>query len=656
MRYSETGFNLEIDLSRGNIEKVETDPQLTELHLGGLGTNAKILWDRIPPETDPFSPDNLLIFGTGLLSGTPAPGANRTVVSTFSPQTLLMGYSMMGGFLAPELKYAGYDKVIFRGKSPNLVYLWINNDKVEIRDASHLHGKGAVETQELIRRELKEPKGQVAAIGLAGENRVYTASIEQGRSSASRLGIGAVMGDKGIKAIAVRGTKDIHIARPAEYLDLCNDVLKYIKFRNENPVPNVMTILQGLGSPQEMLHTDEKWHTENFMWGNARVRRRDFWNKEVEEKWKETQEMVRTRLISCYNCPMKCGAIISVPGLSTYMMKCFSKLTYTMAAFVDDLDFGFRIAQSATEYGVDGFSTPQIMAFAFELKEAGILTDADFAGCPSDNEGKFYWLLDRIVRREGIGDILANGTHWAAQQIGKGAEAYAHNNIKKHEQLPLKLGMLNPVYFLMYATGEKANITQIEGQFPQAPFMTMPEREEFVKDWAQVPDEKFKQYVLDWEPRGERSNPYYPTVDMSVDIVDWQEMMHYIDDALGVCAGLSSFPYKPPYHIHNYPHLISSASGIDMDEEGLKQVYRRNRNLVRAINVRRGLRRADEKPPEDHWKKRFPELEEKLLDAYYKFKGWNNEGIPTKESLQKLDLAYVAEDLEQRGIVKNGQS
>ncbi len=654
MRYAETGYNLEIDLSRGNIERVETDPRLTELHLGGLGTNAKILWDRVPPETEPFSPDNLLIFGTGLLGATPATGANRTIVSTYSPQTLLMAYSMMGGFWAPELKYAGYDKVIFRGKSPNLVYVWINNDKVEIRDASHLRGKGAGETAELIKQELKEPNAQVAAIGLAGENRVYTASIEQGRSSASRLGVGAVMGDKGIKAIVVRGTKDVNLARPAEYMELCNEVLKYIKVREEHPVPGVMTILQGLGSPQEMKHVDEEWHTQNFMWGNARTRRKDFWNKEVEEKWKETQETVRTRLISCYNCPMKCGAIISVPGISTYMMKCFSKLTYTMAAY-SDLDFGFRIAQRATEYGVDGFSTPQIMAFAFELKEAGILTDADFAGCPSDNEGKFYWLLDRIVRREGIGDVLANGTHWAAQQIGKGAEAYAHNNIKKHEQLPLKLGMLNPVYFLMYATGEKINITQIEGQFPQSPFPTMEEREDFCKDWIQVPDEKFKQYLLDWELRGERSNPYYPTVDMSVDIVDWQEKMHYIDDALGVCAGLSSFPLKPPYHIHNYPAFISSATGIDMDEAGLTQVYKRNRTLVRAINVRRGLRRADEKPPEDHWKKRFPELEEKLLDAYYKFKGWNNDGIPTKETLHELGMDYVAEDLEQRGIIKNGQ-
>ena len=655
MRYAETGFNLEIDLTRGSIERVQTDPRLTELHLGGLGTNAKILWDRVPADVEPFSPDNLLIFATGLLCGTPAPGANRTIISTYSPQTLFMGYSMMGGFLAPELKYAGYDKVIFRGKSPKLVYLWINNDKVEIRDAAHLQGKGAVETAELIRKELKEPKAQVAAIGLAGENRVYMASIEQGRSSASRLGLGAVMGDKGLKAIAVRGTKDINIARPAEYMQLCNDVLQYIKVRAAKPIPEVMPILAVLGSPQEMAVHDEKWHTENFMWGNARVRRRDFWNEEIAEKWKDSLETVRTRLISCYNCPMKCGAIISAPGVSTYMMKCFTKLTYTMAAFVEDLDFGFKIAQQATEYGVDGFSMPQTLAFAFELKEAGILSDADFEGCPSDNEGKFYWLLDRIVRREGIGDVLANGTYWAAKQIGKGAEEYAHNTIKKHEQLPLKLGMLNPIYFLMYSTGEKVNITQIEGNFPQAPFSTMELREEFVNDWVQAPSDKFKQWVLDWEFRGEHSMPFYPPVEACCEIVDWQEKMHHLDDALGLCAGLSSFPLKPPYHIHNLPLFISAATGMDIDEEELTRIFNRNRNLVRAINVRRGLRRADEKPPEDHWKKRFPELEKQLLDAYYEFKGWNQDGVPTKESLHALGLDYVAEDFLKRGILTDDE-
>jgi aldehyde:ferredoxin oxidoreductase len=652
MRYAETGYNLEIDLATGNIERMPTDPRLTELHLGGLGTNAKLIWDRVPPEVEAFDPENLLIFSTGLLCGTPAFSCNRTVVSTISPQNQLMAYPMMGGFWAAELKYAGYDKVIFRNKSPDLIYLWIHNDEVEIRDASHLQGKGAVETQELIRAELNQPNAQVAAIGLAGENRVFTASIEQGRSSASRLGGGAVMGDKGIKAVAVRGTRDIQLARGGEFIERIKDVAAYIKYRNENPIPNVMTILSGIGSPQEMKHTDEKWHAENFAWGNARTRRKGFWTEEIEQDWTRTQLSAIKRLISCFNCPQQCGALIAYKDVPRYMMKCFSKLTYSMAAYVDNLDFSFRIVQKATEYGVDGFSTPQILAFAVELYEAGILTDDDFAGCPRDNEGRFFWLLDRLVRREGIGDVLADGIYYAARRIGKGAEAYDHNTIKKHEQLPLKLGMLDPLYFLMYTTNEKISITQIEGNWPQTPFRTREEREEFVRDWPQLPDEKFKQYLLDWEPRGEKSNPYFPTPEMCCDIVDWMETLHNIDDALGFCAGMSSFCLKPPYHIHNIPGLVSAATGLDIDEAELKRIVKRSRNLHRAINVRRGMSRADEKPPEDHWKRRFPELEEQLLDTYYEYKGWNQQGIPKAQTLRAQSLDYVADELIERGILE----
>jgi benzoyl-CoA reductase subunit BamB len=278
-------------------------------------------------------------------------------------------------------------------------------------------------------------------------------------------------------------------------------------------------------------------------------------------------------------------------------------------------------------------------------------------GMPHDNEGRFYWLLDKIVKREGIGDILANGTHWAAEEIGHGAMEYAHNNIKKHEQLPLKLGMLNQIYYLMYCTGEKANITQIEGNFPQAPFPTREEREAFVKDWIHVPDERFKEWFINWELRGEYSIPNYPGLEATCEIVNWQETMHYIDDCTGMCAGLSSFPLKPPFHIHNLPTLISAGAGINLDEAELTHITKRNRNLVRALNIRLGMRRKDEKPPDDHWKKRFPELENQLLDEYYKFKGWNLDGIPTPETLKDLDLDYVLKEFLERGILKddNGQ-
>src|SRR3989337_1426289 len=232
MRYAETGVNLEIDLSRGSIEKEQTDPELTRLHLGGQGTAVKILWDRVPPETEPFSPDNLLIFSSGWLNGTPVAGANRTIVNTFSPQTNLMAHSMMGSYFGPEMKFAGYDKIIVRGKSPHLVYLWINNDKVEIRDARHLAGKGTRETADLIRAELGQEKAQVAAIGLAGENRVFTASIDHSDASAARGGAGAIMGDKKLKAIAIRGTKDIFVAKPGELFQLCMNARKVIMFRH----------------------------------------------------------------------------------------------------------------------------------------------------------------------------------------------------------------------------------------------------------------------------------------------------------------------------------------------------------------------------------------------------------------------------------------
>ncbi len=639
MRYGETGFNLEIDLSRGIIERVETDPGLMELHLGGQGTADKILWDRVPPEVEPFSPDNLLIFSTGLLHSTPVPGANRTVVNTFSPQTNLHAHSLFGGFFGPELKHAGYDKLVIRGKSPSLVYLWINNEEVEIRDASHLQGKGCQGTAALIRQELKQDKVQVAAIGLAGENRVYLSTIEHSNSSASR-GVGVIMGDKRLKAIAVRGTKDIDIARPAELFELCLGLRKEIY---ENP---------RCGDP--MAHEDdETFHVDNFAWGNARVRKKGYWNEELEEKWGALTRKLKDRDTSCYNCSKDCHAVISSSGRQRYALKCFNKLTYLMAAH-KELDFNYDILGVTQEYGLDGFSTPQVLAFAIELYEADILTDQDMAGFPSDVEGRFLWLVERIVRREGIGDVLANGVYWAARQIGKGAEEYDHNTMKKFEQVPLKLGKVNPPYFLMYATGEKMSITQIEGSYPQDPLPTSEEREKFVRDWVAVPNDKFKKIFLEWEKRNDLS------FEASCSICDWNEMMHYIDDAIGLCGFLSSFRGqfggRIPYHTHNIPKIISLATGMDLDEDGLWRIGRRNRNLVRALNVRRGLRRKDEKPPEDHWKVRDHKMETKLLDAYYEFKGWNSEGIPSKETLDELGLDYVSEDFEQRGILTDGKN
>jgi aldehyde:ferredoxin oxidoreductase len=646
VRYAQTGVNLEIGLSRGSIEKVETDPRLMELYLGGQGTAAKILWDGVPPEVEPFSPDNLLIFSAGLLDATPVPGANRTTVSTFTPQTNLQSHSGMGGFLGTEMKHAGYDAIVVRGKAPKLVYLWINNDEIQIRDATHLQGKGIHETQAAIKEELRDDKIQVATIGLAGENRVYMANVGHSSASASRM-VGSVMGDKRLKAIAVRGTKDINIARPSELFELCLRLFKQI---SDDP---------NLGDWMAYDENDS-FHHDNFAWGNARVRRKGYWTPEVEERFATLKQTYMDRQVGCYNCPKYCKHSISYPGRPRMFYKCYAKDTYHMAAF-QDLEFSYDILSVAQEYGLDSYSTPQVIAFAIELFEAGILTENDLPGFPSDVKDRFFYLLEIIARREGIGDVLANGVYWAARQIGKGAEEFDHNTVKKVEQLPIKLGKLNPPYFLMIATSEKMAITQTEGSFPQDPLPTREEREEFVKYWGAVPNDKFKKYFLEWEKRDVISN------EAACAITEWNELMHYLDDSLGLCGFLSAFRGQfggragdkvtgagPAYHIHNMPQIISLATGMEIDEERLWQTGLRIRNLVRANNIRRGMRRKDEVPPADHWAVRDHEYEQKLLDDYYQYRGWNEDGVPTRETLDKLGLDYVSDDFEQRGILPKG--
>jgi aldehyde:ferredoxin oxidoreductase len=638
MRYAETGYNLEIDLSQGSIDKVETDPLETQLYLGGNGISAKLLFDRVPPGTDPFSPDNLLIFSNGLLNGTPVPGANRVAVNTIAPVNGLMGHSLMGGMFGAELKLAGWDRIVLRGKAPDLVYIAIHNDKVEIRDATHLRGKGMYDTQRLIKEELKDNRAWVAAIGPAGENRSYLASIDCGNSSAART-VGPVMGDKRVKAIAVRGTKDIHIAHPAELWDMASRLRKELDAN-----PNVGDWMA--------VDEDDSFHHNNFSWGNARIRRKTFWSSTLEERWRNLKYDHMSRQTGCWNCPKACHNVIQWPNRRRFSYKCYGKDTYHMASF-QELDFTYEILGVAQDLGLDSYSTPQTIAFALELLEHGILTEKDFPGMPSDMRGRFYHLIHKMAFREDIGDLLADGVSKAAERIGRGAEKFDHNTVKKFEQLPIKLGKLNPAYFLMLATGEDMAITQIEGSFPQDPITDPELKEEFIRKWVAVPDKKFAEWFRQWVKRDQLPD------EAMVAIVDWNECMHYLDDSLGFCGFVSSFRGQfggtTGYHVWNMPQVVTHATGWEFDKDRLWACFQRNRNLIRALNNRLGLRRSWERPPEDHWAVRNEAYEQLLLTKYYDFKGWTFDGIPTKETLAKLSLGYVAEDLIKRGVLTGNE-
>jgi aldehyde:ferredoxin oxidoreductase len=638
MRYAETGFQLEVDLSKGSIDKVETDPRDTALFLGGLGMDLKLLFDRVPPATDPWSPDNLLIFGNGLLNGTCVPGANRVSVDTIAPLNGFLGHSLMGGFFGAEMKMAGYDRIVIRGEAPDLVYLAIHDDKVEIRDARHLRGKLMDETQTLIKNELNDKRAWVAAIGPAGEHKVIMASIDCGNSSAART-VGPVMGAKKLKAIAIRGTKDVYLAHPAEAWEMCSRLRKELDAN-----PNI----------GDWMATDEddSFHHNNFSWGNARVRRKNFWSDELEERWRNLKYDHMSRWTGCWNCPKACHNLIKWPNRRRFSYKCYGKDTYHMAAF-QELDFTFEILPIAMDLGLDSYSTPQVIAFALELLDAGILTEKDFPDMPSDIRQRFYYLLHKIAYRDGIGDVLAHGVSGAAAIIGNGAEQFDHNTVKKFEQLPIKLGKLNPAYFLMIATGEEMAITQTEGSFPQDPITDPKLKEEFIKNWIAVPDKKFHEWFRQWEKRDQLPE------EAMVEICDWNECMHYLDDSLGLCGFVSSFRGQfggtTGYHVWNMPKVITLVAGIDFDKDRLWECFQRIRTLARALNNRRGLRRHMERPPEDHWAVRNEEYEQQLLTKYYDFKGWTFDGIPTKETLEKLSLGYVAEDLIKNGVLTGNE-
>jgi len=642
MPYGWAGNILEIDLSQGKIERRQSDSKLNETYLGGEGVNAKILWDRVPPEVDPFSPDNLLIFGTGVLTGTPAPAANHGAVSFKSPLTNLFTYSNVGGFWPAELKHAGYDTLVISGKSPTPIYLWINNDNVEIRDASHLWGKDTVETPVIIQKELKNNKIQTICIGPAGENKAHMASIEHGNgSSISRAGPGAIMGDKNIKAIAVYGTKDIYIAKPTEFIELCDYVLKKAEtFRNwweENYL--VGKVGQSLANVS--------------MFGNMDEMPPDLGFEDMGADFADFLKKYMVRELACYNCPHRCKEMILLPEVGYVPIKCQVKYYFRFAAKIQDMVFAIKCHDLCVRNGLDYVSASQCISLAIDLYQKGILTKEDTEGMPLEweNPEVVLSLIEKIVRREGIGAILANGVYEASRLIGRGAEKHAHH-IKKLE--PFVDAMYQPYASFIAATSDKDAHTALW----TTPVGDSPEkREAYLKEgWGTIPDELKKYltatYEVDYEGLG--------------DITAYAENLKILIDLTGVCWFLSGFWPYPPLKLDTIVNLISCATGMDIDEAKALKTAERAGSLMQALNVRIGLRRKDDTLPEKFFqepptprqqKAGLVQLDRdkfnKALDRLYELKGRNNDAIPTKEKLEELGLDYVKQDLERRGILTN---
>jgi len=644
--YGWAGNNLEIDLSQGKIERKQNDHKLYETFLGGKGIGAKLLWDRVPPGVDPFSPDNLLIFATGVLTGTLAPTASHGCVSFRSPQIKFNSYSIMGGFWAAELKHAGYDTIVISGKSSTPVYLWINDDKVEIRDASHLWGKDTYETGRIVREELRNDKAQVICIGPAGENRVSMASIEHPitGNSASQTGPGAVMGDKNLKAIVIYGTRDISIAQPAKFIELCDQILN----RSDR---------MKKGFEPERWIKPLKYAWDSGFFGNVDEMPVGLGFENYDKLSIDFMKKTFLRERGCFNCPAGCQAWLSLPDGVYYHLMCES-FVFSFSCKIPDVSFAVKCCNLCIRYGLDIVVTARIIGFSIDLFQRGILTKEDTGGMHLEfgNEEIAFALIEKIARREGLGDILAKGTYEAARIIGRGAEKHVH--LVKKQDLQAEWYRLCPTSSLTLATSDRGDghavtVAATVG-YTLGDMSRIPKRDTYIeRGWWLYPKEWAK----------------YLDVDHSVDYEGSANLAYYgenvkaLCDVTGLCWWWAGFLVHTAIKLDMIIDLISAATGMDIDEaEAFKRVGR-IRTLMRASDTRLGMRRRDDALPELFYQEPSPALKQrgvmkldhdkfdKQLDKYYEMRGWNSDGIPTKGSLDQLDLDYVRQDLEDRAIL-----
>jgi aldehyde:ferredoxin oxidoreductase len=650
MHYGWMGVDLEIDLSRGSISKTEIDQDFYERYIGGKGTNVKFFWDRVTPKVDPFSQDNPLIIGNGVLTGTIVPSANRAVITCRSPQTLLHHYSAIGGFWPAEFKHAGYDTLILSGKATAPAYVYIHDDKIELRDARHLWGKGTHETKRLIREDLDNPRVEVLCIGPSGENKVYGASIEDGTgASASRCGIGAIMGDKNLKAIAVHGTKDVFIAKPTRLFELCQHILS----RTGNLRSYFEYFAHGLN--QSLIRSGYFGN-----WSETYRETPPEFQDAVKAAGKACQELIdskRVREVACQNCGARCKHVYHRPNGGYSFIKCQSWEAFMTSAKIIDYDFALKCYDLCEDYGLDTSTVSRCVAFAIDLYEKGILTKKETEGMHLEwgNKDIVLSLIAKITRREGIGDVLANGVYEAARHIGQGAEEYAHH-AKKVEPIPASGAFNSHWAALVMAVSDKGDCTRNMSIFTQGYWAGSKEsREEYIKSGYNLYPIDYEQYLLtEFDRTGDNH-------EATCQLAAYDQEMFCITDLAGICNFWSCFMPYPPINTRSLKaELISCVTGMELDEDALTQIARRVINLVRSCNVRLGLKREDERPPKllferisQKTKKRRidPGKFNRHIDRYYELMGWDKNGIPTTETLEKLDLDYVIQDLEQRDIL-----
>ncbi|MEM2178267.1 MAG: aldehyde ferredoxin oxidoreductase family protein [Candidatus Methanomethylicaceae archaeon] len=621
--YGYNGKILKVDLSTEDIKIEELEEEVYRKYLGGRGLALYFLLREAKPKIDPFDPYNVLIFATSIITGAPLPGLSRCSVVSKSPLTNSFGEAEAGGFFGSELKFAGFDVIIINGVSKDPVYLWIHDGEVEIRSAIHIWGKSTKEAQDEICKELNDNLIRLALIGQAGENLVrYACILNDLRYAWGRSGLGAVMGSKKLKAIAVRGHKRVPIKEQNKIISF----FKMIKENLQNNPPSRRFSEYGTAGSVTALNSDGILPTKNFQGG--------YFEKAEKISGEEMKDTILIETEGCFACPLRCKRVVK--GKEPYVTDPdYGGPEYeTIAAFgslcyIDDINAIALANQMCNAYGLDTISTGCVIAFAMECYENNILTKNDTNGLDLKfgNKEAMLKLIEMIAKREGIGDLLAEGVMRASKKIGKGSEKFALH--VKGKEVPMheprgKVGLA-----LQYALSPSG------------------------ADHMQANHDPIYATNVDLvKPLGILS----PIDRLSlspgkVRVFTYLQILWSLFDCLGLCKLAFSPTPSGIIRFTQIPEIVNAVTGWDTNLWELMKVGERALTLARLFNLREGLTYKDDWLPERFFEdlKSGPRKGSKLkkdelrkaIGLYYRFMGWDEQGIPERWKLYELDVEWV---------------
>jgi len=623
--YGSTGKLLRVDLTRERIQQESITEKDVRLFFGGRGLGTKILYERLEPGIDPLGPKNLLLFMAGPIVGTMIPGNSRHCVMCKSPLTGGLGEAHAAGFLGPQIKFAGYDGIIVEGAAKSPKYIYVSDEGTEIQDASRIWGKTTHETEAIVKKEIRQPRASVASIGIGGENLVrYACVLSDLHRAAGRTGVGAVMGSKRLKALAVYGKKRVPVAKQAEAIKLTKEITA--KLLNYPAVQNLHKYGTAFGVPG--LNAQGILPTKNF--------REGAFDGAAEISGEAMTARILKRAATCYACPVACIRVVEVKE-GPYKGDFNDGPEYETVASFGSLLMNPNLESIAMAnhlcnlHSVDTISVGVAIAFAMECYEKGILTKRDTGGLDLTwgNHGAVMRLIERIAKREGIGNVLADGVKRAAEKIGRGSEEFAVET--KGLEIPLHEPRGKKGVGLSYATANRG------GVHTECGHDTDFERANVVPELGIVkPVSRFS-----WEDK--------------VDIIKKTQDLAAVSNSMILCR-FTSFPTYRPTTVTDLVNVVRYVTGWDFTVEEFMRVGERVNNLGRMFNAREGMRRKDDRLPKrfsepllkgtSEGQKIPPDELNRVLDEYYALRGWNKQtGVPTLEKLKELDLGFATKDI-----------